>query len=115
MAERPRAVYVRLGLAVLTLVLAVIVLWTLLRTGTPPSSSPSVWDWLLAIGLIAIPIIEIVNDILIILDRRAKRRTEQLRQDGCCIKCGYDLKGCSGIRCPECGAWHGGRRARRHD
>lgn len=115
MAERRRGVFVRLGLAALTLALAVTILWAMLSRGALSSSSPSVWDWLLPIGLLALSIIEITNDVLIILDRRTKRRTDQMWQDGYCIKCGYDLKGCSGIRCPECGAWHGGRRARRRD
>jgi hypothetical protein len=40
-----------------------------------------------------------------VIGRRRDRRTSQRRRLGRCVRCGYDLRGLSESRCPECGEW----------
>jgi hypothetical protein len=44
--------------------------------------------------------------------RVARRRAERLNA-AICPRCNYDLHGSKGVRCPECGYWHGRRFASR--
>ena len=42
--------------------------------------------------------------------RRVLSRSERRREQGLCFRCEYDLRGCTSVKCPECGAFLGTRK-----
>jgi hypothetical protein len=58
------------------------------------------YPWLAGIGFLALVVYLVFG---VILTRRADRRV-RLLESGCCVNCGYDLRGTTDrCRCPECG------------
>lgn len=53
----------------------------------------------LALNICAIPVVGII----VTVSGRALERIRRTKYASCCERCGYDLTGISGQRCPECG------------
>jgi hypothetical protein len=49
-----------------------------------------------------------IMSVLLLRARWASEDRLRRRAEGCCLGCGYDLRGLTSGRCPECGARRGG-------
>ena len=72
----------------------------------------SEWIWLM--GAIALSI-EAIGRVCVmgmewVLRLWPRSRSERRWKQGLCFRCGYDLRGCESVTCPECGAFFGTRK-----
>lgn len=64
---------------------------------------PSLAGWLV-LGAYTVAVVIVL--VLVTGPERVRHRKALRRSRGCCEDCGYDLRGCSNLVCPECGKEH---------